>query len=70
MIFANEGKVMGMGTAPELAIDVLGVIVSIVEHEDAEDIINCMVECEMECNRDTLKNFAQILIDTLNGISA
>ena len=52
-----------------LAVDTLGVITSIMEYEEHDVIIAQMLECEMECGTDTLKKFATVLIDVLQGIS-
>ena len=69
MILAKEGHVMGMGTASELAVDTLGVIAGIMEHEEHDEIIKEMLKCDMECGTETLKKFAEILIGVLQGIS-
>lgn len=69
MILSKEGHVMGMGTAPELAVDTLGVIASIMEDEEHDLIIEKMLECEMDCGTNTLTYFATTIIDVLQGIS-
>lgn len=67
MIISQEGKVMGMGTAPEIAVDVLGIMESINEHENRKDIVNEMIQCESECDTNTLKKFAELLISALEA---
>lgn len=72
MIIAHDGHVMGMGPAPELALDILGVLASITKETDDEtskEIISEMIRCEMECETTTLQEFAKILIESLQGIS-
>lgn len=71
MIISHDGHVAGMGPAPELAIDILGVLASITkDDETSKEVIAEMIRCEKECGTTTLEDFAQILIETIQGISA
>lgn len=60
---------MGRGTTPELAVDTLVIIESVLEHEEHDEIIGEMLKCDMECGTEVLKKFGKILIDVLQGIS-
>ena len=70
MIIAHDGHVMGMGPAPELAVDILGILASITKEADdetSEEVIAEMIKCEKECGTTTLQDFAQILIKNNTG---
>lgn len=68
MIFTDKAHTMGAGTSVELAVDMMSIIDSILKSENSKEIIDNMVKCNYETESNTLKEFAQILISSMEEL--
>lgn len=68
MIFSDNARVIGAGSAPELAVDLLTIIEAILQNNESKEIIDNMVRCNYETDSNTLKEFAQILINSMEEL--
>ena len=68
MIFTDNAHTMGAGTSVELAVDMMSIIDSILKSENSKEIIDNMVMCNYETDSNTLKEFAQILINSMEDL--
>lgn len=68
MIFTDNAHTMGAGTPVDLAVDVMSIIDSILKSENSKEIIDNMVKCNYETDSNTLKEFAQILISSMEEL--
>lgn len=68
MIFTDNAHTMGAGTSIELAVDMMSIIDSILESENSKEIIDNIVKCNYETDSNTLKEFAQILINSMEEL--
>lgn len=68
MIFTENAHTMGAGTSVDLAVDMMSIIDSILKSENSKEIIDNMVRCNYETDSDTLREFAQILITSMEDL--
>lgn len=68
MIFTDNAHTMGAGTSVDLAVDMMSIIDSILKSENSKEIIDNMVKCNYETDSNTLKEFAQILISSMEEL--
>lgn len=68
MIISNKAHALGAGSSAELAVDLLTIIEAILQNDESKEIIDDMVRCNYETESNTLKEFAQILINSMEEL--
>ena len=68
MIFSDKAHAIGAGSSAELAVDLMTIIEAILENDGSKEIIDDMVRCNYETDSNTLKEFAQLLINSMEDL--